>query len=90
MSIGSVGSTDLVRSPASLVQNLIRRKICTPNTSRRGFVINERYEASKNFYIMVPLIAGNVIDTVRIWHAESCHRIISLARQFADVLIPEE
>ena len=89
ITIGCVGSTDLARSPASLMQNLIRRKICTPNPSRRGFIINERYEASKNFYIMGPLIAGNHVGTVRIWHAESCHRIISMAQRFADVLIQE-
>ncbi len=86
ITIGCVGTTDLGRSPASLVQNLLRRKLCAPNASRRGFVINERYEASANFYIMGPLIAGNHAGTVRVWHAESCHRIISLTRQFADVL----
>ena len=89
ITIGCVGTTDLGRSPASLMQNLIRRKLCAPNASRRGFLINERYEASANFYIMGPLIAGNHAGTVRIWHAESCHRIISIARQFADVLVRE-
>ena len=89
VTIGCVGAVDLGKSSAPLIQNIIRRKICAPNKSRRGFIVNERYEASGNFYIMGPLIAGNYVGTVRVWHAESCHRIISIAQRLAEVLALE-
>ena len=86
VTIGCVGAVNLEKTPAPLIQNIIRRKLCAPNASRRGFIVNEHYEASENFYIMGPLIAGNYVGTVRVWHAESCHRIISIAETFAEVL----
>ena len=89
VTIGCVGAVDLAKTAAPLMQNLIRRKLCAPNASRRGFIVNEHYEASENFYIMGPLIAGNYVGTIRVWHAESCHRIISIAERFAEVLAAE-
>ena len=89
VTIGCVGAANLGKSSAPLIQNILRRKLCAPNASRRGFIVNERYEATENFFIMGPLIAGNYVGTVRIWHAESCHRIISIAERFADVLAAE-
>ena len=86
VAIGCVGAVDLGKTFTPLIQNVIRRKLCAPNASRRGFMVNEQYEASKNFYILGPLIAGNYVGTVRVWHAESCHRIISIAERFAEVL----
>lgn len=86
VTIGCVGAVDLGKTATPLIQNIIRRKLGAPNASRRGFIVNERYEASENFYIMGPLIAGNYVGTVRVWHAESCHRIISIAESFAQVL----
>lgn len=85
--IGCVGIADLSRSSAPLIQNLLRRKLCEPNASKRGILVNENYEASENFYVMGPLIAGNYVGSVRVWHAESCHRIISIAQGFSKVLV---
>ena len=71
---------------STLLQNLIRREICVPNDSKRGFLINERYEAQKNFYVMGPLVAGNLAGNIRVWHAESCGRIIGMSKQLAEFL----
>ena len=68
------------------MQNLIRRKICVPNDSNRGFLINERYEAQKNLFVMGPLVAGNLAGKIRVWHAESCGRIIGMSKQLAEFL----
>ena len=85
--VNCAGFQDVTKSSSPLIQNLIERKICTPNDSNRGFVIDKNFEASKNCYVMGPLVAGNIDGTFRVWHAESCQRIISLSQQLAAVLL---
>jgi len=87
--INCTGFQDVTRSSWTLIRNLIRRKICVPNASKRGFLINENYEVSKNCHLIGPLVAGNLVGTIRVWHAESCARIIGLSRQLAEVLIQD-
>ena len=84
--VNCAGFQGVTKSSSVLIQNLIRRKICIPNDSNRGFVIDKNFEASKNCYVMGPLIAGNIDGNFKVWHAESCQRIISLAQQLAQVL----
>lgn len=61
-----------------LLDDLISKKICTPNPSMRGFEVNNNLEASKNFYVAGPLLAGNLINNTPLWHIEHCGRIIFL------------
>jgi len=75
--------------PLPLLQGLIKQKICRVNNSKRGIEVNENFEASKNFYVMGPLLAGNLNKNIRVWHAESCPRIFSLSRQLAEILVKE-
>jgi uncharacterized NAD(P)/FAD-binding protein YdhS len=88
--INCAGFQDVTKSSSVLIQNLIRRGICIPNDSNRGFAIDKNFEASKNCYLMGPLVAGNIDGDFKIWHAESCQRIISLSQQLATVLLPTE
>ncbi len=88
--INCAGFQDVTKSSSVLIQNLLRREICIPNDSNRGFVIDKNFEASKNCYLMGPLVAGNIDGNFRVWHAESCQRIISLSEQLAEVLFQSE
>ena len=88
--VNCAGFQDVTKSSSVLIQNLIRREICIPNDSRRGFLIDKNYEASKNCYLMGPLVAGNIDGNFKVWHAESCQRIISLSQQLAAVLLQPE
>ena len=88
--INCAGFQDVTKSSSVLIQNLIRREICVPNDSNRGFVIDKNFEASKNCYLMGPLVAGNIDGNFRVWHAESCQRIIGLSQQLAEVLFNSE
>ncbi|PSB40183.1 hypothetical protein C7B77_28685, partial [Chamaesiphon polymorphus CCALA 037] len=81
---------DVTTSSSSLIQNLIRRQICVPNESNRGFVIDKNFEASKNCYLMGPLVAGNIDGNFRVWHAESCQRIIGFSQNLAAALLRSE
>ncbi len=85
--INCAGFQDLTTSSSTLIKNLIRQGICTPNDSKNGFEVNENFETSHNFYLMGPLIAGNMNDKFKIWHAESCARIINISQQLAEVLV---
>ena len=84
--VNCAGFQDLTSSSSPLIRNLVRRGICKPNASTRGFVVNEKFEAADGFYVMGPLVAGTLNKTLRVWHAESCSRIIALSRQLAGVL----
>ena len=83
------GFQDVTKSSSVLIQNLLERKICVPNESSRGLTIDRDYQANHNFYVMGPLIAGNIDGNLRVWHAESCQRIISLSQQLAAVLLTD-
>jgi uncharacterized NAD(P)/FAD-binding protein YdhS len=85
--INCAGFQDVTRSSSLLIQNLIRRGICKPNDSKRGFTIDRNFEANKNCYLMGPLVAGNIDGDFKVWHAESCQRIIGLSKHLAEVLV---
>ena len=84
--INCAGFQDLTKSDSILIKNLVERGICTPNDSKCGFEMSGDFEVNKNFYLMGPLVAGNINDKLKIWHAESCGRIINLSRKLAEIL----
>jgi uncharacterized NAD(P)/FAD-binding protein YdhS len=84
--IDCTGFQDVAGTSSPLIQSLIANGICTPNDSGRGFRVNEHLETSENCFLIGPLIAGNCNNAIRIWHAESCVRIIGLASQLAHEL----
>lgn len=85
--INCAGFQNLRSSSSILIRNLIEQKICNPNDSLCGIEIDENFEANKNLYLMGPLVAGNINSKFKVWHAESCGRIINLSQQLAEVLI---
>jgi uncharacterized NAD(P)/FAD-binding protein YdhS len=85
--INCAGFQDLTQSSSPLINNLIQQGICTPNDSHAGFEMNENFEAQQNFYLMGPLVAGNINDKLKVWHAESCGRIFNLSHSLAEVLL---
>lgn len=85
--INCAGFQDVTKSSSTLIQNLLAREICQPNQSNRGFLIDKNFQASENCYVMGPLVAGNIDGNFRVWHAESCQRILGLSKHLADVLL---
>ena len=70
------GSTLNSGNITALYENLIAKQFCQPNDSMRGFQVNENFEASEDFFVTGPLLAGNVIEGRPLWHLEHCGRII--------------
>jgi len=85
--INCAGFQNLTQSSSSLIANLIQRGICIPNDSLGGFEVNENFETSKNVYLMGPLVAGNINEKLKVWHAESCGRIFNLSQSLARILV---
>jgi uncharacterized NAD(P)/FAD-binding protein YdhS len=88
--INCAGFQDVTKSSSILIQNLIRRGICIPNDSNRGFVTDKDFKANTNCYLMGPLVAGNIDGDFKVWHAESCQRIIGLSERLAAALQQSE
>lgn len=82
--LNCIGGRSLNNTPITpLLDDLISKQICSPNPSMRGFVVNDHLEASENFYVAGPLLAGNLIQNTPLWHIEHCGRIIFLGKALA-------
>ncbi|MEO7283728.1 FAD/NAD(P)-binding protein [Gelidibacter sp.] len=78
--INCIGSETLNEPISNLYTNLINSGLCVPNPSYKGFKVNSNFEASNNFYIIGPLLSGNVINNKAVWHVEHCGRIIAFSK----------
>lgn len=85
--INCAGFQDLTKSCSTLIRNLVEQRICIPNDSKCGFEMSGDFEVNDNFYLMGPLVAGNINDKLKVWHAESCGRIFNLSQKLAKVLV---
>ena len=59
----------------SLVAGLISSGVCRATPFGGGIAVDGSMEAAPGFYVMGPLLAGNVIDGSPVWHMEHCGRI---------------
>ncbi len=85
---GSAGLAEDGMSP--LLRQLKESGLCKPTISNHGFVVGDKFEIKKGFYINGPLLAGNVVGDMGIWHVEHCGRIISFSKQIAKNIIDEK
>lgn len=86
IAINCGGFEELDRCSSRFINALIDRGLCKANTTNRGFLVNDRLEASENLYVIGPLLGGNFNDKLRFWHVESALRIAGLARLLAESL----
>ena len=70
-----------------LYGSIMKSGIARPNSSLRGFEVNQDLEASDNFHVIGPLLAGNVIEGKALWHLEHCGRIIWSSKHMAGKLL---
>ena len=86
ITINCGGFEELEVSSSPLINSLIENKLCCVNSTKRGFVVNDRLEASENVYVIGPLVGGNFNGKIRYWHVESASRIVGLAKLLAESL----
>ncbi len=83
------GSSGLNRPNTSpLIDSLLASGLCQANASGAGFAVNDRMEAAENLYIIGPMLAGNVVGDMPVWHMEHCGRIISFSKKLAQNMTP--
>jgi uncharacterized NAD(P)/FAD-binding protein YdhS len=80
------GFEELDFCSSQLINSVIENQLCKVNSTNRGFLVNDRLEASENIYVIGPLVGGNFNDKVRFWHVESASRIAGLAKLLAESL----
>jgi len=74
--INCAGPTARLRDTApSLVAGLISSGVCRATPYGGGIAVDASLAAAPGFYVMGPLLAGNVINGSPIWHMEHCGRI---------------
>lgn len=86
ISINCGGFEELDFCSSQFINSLIKNGLCTVNSTNRGFLVNQKLEASENVYVIGPLVGGNFNDKIRYWHVESASRIAGLAKLLADSL----
>lgn len=86
ITINCGGFEELDASSSRLINSLMENEICKANSTKRGFLVSGKLEASENFYVIGPLVGGNFNETVRLWHVESAARINGLAELLAKSL----
>ncbi|MFI5158433.1 MAG: FAD/NAD(P)-binding protein [Sphingobacteriales bacterium] len=85
--VNCTGSDDLGRSSSKLIYNLVHNGIAAVNLSGKGFLVNERFEAAPNLYVIGPLLGGNKNERIHFWHLENASRIMYLAPYLAECLV---
>jgi uncharacterized NAD(P)/FAD-binding protein YdhS len=81
------GSADLDSSSSRLLYNLVNKNICRMNLSRKGFEVNEKFEAAPNIYVFGPLLGGNMNKLIHFWQLENAARLSYLAPYLAKELL---
>ena len=76
--VNATGSAGLAPGTSPLLDSIIDGGLATPTPSNAGFVVDETYAASPGFFVMGPLLAGNVLDGRPTWHLEHAGRIIEM------------
>ena len=85
--INCTGSDNLDRTTSRLLHGLVHKGICQVNLSGKGFLVNERFEAAPNLYVMGPLLGGNVNRLIHFWQLENASRLTYLAPYLAKELL---
>ena len=89
--INCAGSSGLTKDGMSpLLSQLKSSGICKPTKSNHGFQVNNKFQIQPGFFINGPLLAGNVVGEMGIWHVEHCGRIISFSKEIAKNMIDEK
>lgn len=84
---GSIGIDNTDISP--LLDQLLSSGLCKPSFSNHGISVGNCYDVMPGFYINGPMLAGNIIDEMGIWHVEHCGRIISFSKKIAKHIIKD-
>ena len=87
VAVNCSGSNSLKDTSSRILASLLKSGICKTTISGEGIRVNKRFEASENFYVMGPLLAGNMNELIHFWHLENVSRLLYLAPFLAAELL---
>lgn len=83
--INCLGSMNLENdSIPVLYKKIFENNLAHINDSKIGLKVDANLQASKDFYVAGPMLAGNLIENRALWHLEHCGRIIWSSKILAD------
>ena len=85
--INCTGANNLDESSSKLIYGLVHSGLAKVNLSGKGFLVNEKFEAAPNLYVIGPLLGGNKNERIHFWHLENASRIMYLAPYLAECLV---
>lgn len=87
VAVNCSGSNSLKDTSSRILAGLLKSGICKTTISGEGIRVNKSFEASENFYVIGPLLAGNMNEIIHFWHLENVSRLLYLAPFLADELL---
>jgi len=85
--INCSGFENINTTKSQLISNLILNGLIKRTNSGNGIIVDELLQSSDDFFVLGPLLAGNINSKIRLWHAESASRIDALSSDLAMTLI---
>jgi uncharacterized NAD(P)/FAD-binding protein YdhS len=77
--VNCTGFQTLDSTEDPLLRSLLDTGTVTATPSRRGIMVDDRFQAAPGVFVAGPLLAGNLTETLRVWHLESCRRILAMS-----------
>jgi uncharacterized NAD(P)/FAD-binding protein YdhS len=85
--INCTGSDNLNECSSRLLNSMVNSDLCSMNISGKGIVVNERFEAAPDLFVMGPLLGGNANNVIHFWQLENVSRLMDLAPLLAKELV---
>ncbi|RCH54872.1 hypothetical protein DJ568_10350 [Mucilaginibacter hurinus] len=77
--IGCSGFGTFGECTCPLINDVLAKGLCQINTAGIGIEVDKNFEATENFYVTGPLVAGTVNEVLHYWHLENLSRLLQLA-----------
>lgn len=81
--VNCAGFQDIDDTTDPFLRAVLDDGVVRSTPSRRGILVDATYQAAPGVFVVGPLLAGNLNDHLRVWHLESCRRIMSMSEDIA-------
>lgn len=84
--VNCAGFEPLPSTDDALLRSLQDSGLARVTRSAAGIEVDAHYRAAEHVFVAGPLLAGNLNEHLRLWHVESCRRILGMSREVADAV----
>lgn len=87
--VNCAGFDELDRTRDPFLRSLLDTGLVRATASRRGLAVDLAFRAAPRVHVAGPLLAGNLTTRLRVWHLESCRRILAMAPAIAAAVLED-